>query len=74
MGPRIEDPNQVGLVASLLLLGAFFSCPVAGILADRIGRRKAIIAGCVVFLLGGALQTGAQNIDMMMAGRFFAGQ
>lgn len=25
------------------------------------------------FRLGGALQTGAQNMSMMLAGRFFAG-
>lgn len=26
-----------------------------------------------LFRFGGALQTGAQNMDMMLAGRFFAG-
>lgn len=63
------DDNQVGLVTSLLLLGAFFSCPVAGIVADKYGRRATILGGALVFMLGGALQTGAQSIDMMMAGR-----
>lgn len=62
MGPRIEDDNQVGLVTSLLLVGAFFSTFLAGTLADRFGRRVAILTGAVIFMLGGALQTGAQSI------------
>jgi MFS family permease len=44
-----------------------------GDLADTFGRRKAIIAGVVIFLIGGSVQTGAQNFGMMLAGRFFAG-
>lgn len=54
-------------------MGAFFGQPTSGFFSDRYGRRKAIIFGCLVFLLGGALQTGARGIEMMMAGRFFAG-
>lgn len=63
-GPRIEDSNQEGLVTSLLLLGAFFACPSAGYFADRVGRRVSIIVGCIIFLFGASLQTGAQNINM----------
>ena len=33
----------------------------------------AVSIGAVVFLIGGVLQTAAQNKEMMMAGRFFAG-
>lgn len=73
MGPRFQDRNQEGLVTSLLLLGAFFACPMSGFFADKLGRRLAIIIGCLIFMLGGALQTAAMNIDSMMAGRFFAG-
>lgn len=74
MGPRFQDRNQEGLVTSLLLLGAFFACPVSGFFADKLGRRLAIIIGCVIFMLGGSLQTSATNIDLMMSGRFFAGR
>ncbi|KAL8278244.1 hypothetical protein RQP46_009417 [Phenoliferia psychrophenolica] len=69
MGPRIKDSNQEGLVTSLLLLGAFFACPSAGWFADRSGRRIAIIVGCIIFLFGGSLQTGAQNINMVRPSR-----
>jgi MFS family permease len=63
------DSYTVGLITSLLLVGAFFGQPASGYLADKYGRRKAIIFGCCVFILGGTIQTAAQNIDMMMAGR-----
>ncbi|KAG8729344.1 hypothetical protein FRC12_021047, partial [Ceratobasidium sp. 428] len=65
--------TQIGLVTSLFLLGAFFGSAPSGVIADAVGRRWAIVSGCIVFLIGGCLQTAAQNLRMMMAGRFFAG-
>ena len=38
-----------------------------------VGRRLAILAGCIVFLLGGSIQAGAMNIHYMYGGRFLAG-
>lgn len=65
--------TEIGLVTSLFLLGAFFGSAPSGVIADAIGRRKAIVCGCIIFLVGGCLQTAAQNLKMMMAGRFIAG-
>ncbi|QRV86298.1 Sugar (and other) transporter [Ceratobasidium sp. AG-Ba] len=65
--------TKIGLITSLFLLGAFFGSAPSGVIADAVGRRWAIVAGCVVFLVGGCLQTAAQNLGMMMAGRFLAG-
>jgi MFS family permease len=61
------------LACTLLIIyfpydGRLFSCPSAGYLADRYGRRFAIVVGCLVFVLGGSLQTSAQSVDMMMTG------
>ncbi|KAK7684535.1 hypothetical protein QCA50_012482 [Cerrena zonata] len=67
------DATQQGLIVGCLLLGAFASNIYVGSLADWVGRRKAIIVGCLVFLLGGGIQTGAQNIHYMYGGRFLAG-
>ena len=33
----------------------------------------AIIIGCIIYLVGGALQTGAQNLNYLWAGRWIAG-
>jgi MFS family permease len=50
------DATYIGFIVSALLLGAFCGCIPAGLLADRFGRRWAIVVGCVIFMLGGILQ------------------
>ncbi|KAF8970850.1 general substrate transporter [Flammula alnicola] len=71
MGPRYNNSNLQGLIASIF--GFFFGMVPVAYVADRFGRRKSIQLGAAVYMFGGALQTGAQNMDMMLAGRFFAG-
>lgn len=44
---------------------------MAGSLADRCGRIKAIIFGCLWVILGAALQASAYNITWMCFGRVF---
>ncbi|KAH8817019.1 MFS transporter [Xylogone sp. PMI_703] len=41
--------------------------------ADLLGRRKALLIGAVVSLIGGALQAGSVNIGMYIAMRFVTG-
>lgn len=67
------DSTAQGLIVGCLLLGAFASNIYVGSLADAVGRRLAILSGCVVFLIGGSFQAAAQNIHYMYGGRFLAG-
>ncbi|KAJ7664571.1 general substrate transporter [Mycena polygramma] len=69
----IANANLQGLVVSIFVLGCFFGMIPVAYAADRLGRRITIQIGAAIYMLGGALQTGAQNMDMMLAGRFFAG-
>jgi MFS family permease len=62
-----------GLITSMLLLGGFASNILVESLADRFGRRYAILAGCIIFLIGGAFQTAAQGLGWMCGVRSFAG-
>ncbi|OBT56148.1 hypothetical protein VE04_03885 [Pseudogymnoascus sp. 24MN13] len=64
---------QTGAVVSLFTAGAFFGAMFAAPSADYVGRRWTIVIGSVVFILGGILQTAAQNLSFLWAGRFFAG-
>ncbi|KAJ7167000.1 general substrate transporter [Mycena filopes] len=73
MGPKWGNANLQGLVVSILVLGCFFGMIPVAYAADLLGRRITIQIGAGVYILGGALQTGAQNMSMMLAGRFFAG-
>lgn len=53
--------------------GAFFGALVAGITTQALGRRKTIILGSLIFCIGGALQTSAQNLGYLYGGRTIAG-
>ncbi|KAF9262483.1 general substrate transporter [Marasmius fiardii PR-910] len=66
-----SNPNLVGLITSIF--GVFAGMFPVAYAADHFGRRMTIQFACLVYMFGGAMQTGARNMDMMLAGRFFAG-
>lgn len=61
------------LIVSILSAGTFFGSILAGDLADWFGRRTTIISGCLVFLVGVALQTASSSLGLLVAGRLIAG-
>ncbi|EMD93762.1 hypothetical protein COCC4DRAFT_151949 [Bipolaris maydis ATCC 48331] len=65
--------DETGAVVSVFTGGAFFGAFFAGPAGDRLGRRLTILIGALVFILGGALQTGAQALSYLYAGRALAG-
>ncbi|EUC36490.1 hypothetical protein COCVIDRAFT_99896 [Bipolaris victoriae FI3] len=65
--------DETGAVVSVFTGGAFFGAFFAGPAGDRLGRRLTILIGALVFILGGALQTGAQGLSYLYAGRALAG-
>ncbi|KAI1006933.1 hypothetical protein K3495_g1286 [Podosphaera aphanis] len=78
-GPYFKDyfdqPTraEVGTMVAILEVGAFCSSIVVGKVGDIIGRRKTILYGSVIFFTGGALQTAANGLPMMLLGRIIAG-
>ncbi|KAJ6494293.1 general substrate transporter [Mycena sanguinolenta] len=73
MGPRWGNTNLQGLVVSIFVLGCFFGMIPVAYAADFFGRRVTIQIGAAIYIFGGVIQTSAQNMSMMLAGRFFAG-
>ncbi|KAI5460216.1 general substrate transporter [Mariannaea sp. PMI_226] len=72
--PRIYLDNDFkGWFVSTLLLLAWFGSLANGPLADSIGRKGSILVAVVIFILGAALQTGAQTVATLFAGRAIAG-
>jgi sugar porter (SP) family MFS transporter len=53
--------------------GACFGAGFAGPCGDKLGRKKTIMIGAIIFCLGGALQTGAQGLSYLYSGRAIAG-
>jgi MFS family permease len=57
----------------LLTAGAFFGAMFASPTTEYTGRRWTITIGAIIFIVGGILQTVANEISHLMAGRFLAG-
>ncbi|OJD13583.1 hypothetical protein AJ78_05976 [Emergomyces pasteurianus Ep9510] len=64
---------QKSLITSILSAGTFFGAIIAGDLADFIGRRTTVVAGCGVFSVGVILQTASTSLGLLVAGRLIAG-
>ena len=71
--PGGDDPALVGLAMGIYgLTQAVMQVPL-GLASDRIGRKKVIVAGLVVFVLGSALAALAGTVHMLIAGRALQG-
>lgn len=77
LDPMVTDlgltPATEGLVTSSLLIGAAIGALVCGRLADRIGRRPALVALAVVFFLGAVGSVFAPSFEVMVPVRFVLG-
>ncbi|PHH73902.1 hypothetical protein CDD80_3501 [Ophiocordyceps camponoti-rufipedis] len=78
MGPDATQlsENYSSLIVSILSCGTFFGALIAGDVADRIGRKWTVIAGCCIYMLGVVVQmiTSPSNaLAPMVAGRLIAG-
>ncbi|OAQ72605.1 sugar transporter STL1 [Pochonia chlamydosporia 170] len=62
-----------GTVVAIYEIGCFFGALIAFVFAERLGRRRTIMLGCVILSIGGALQACASTIPHMIAGRIVAG-
>lgn len=60
-------------MVAILEVGAFIASISVGRIGDVIGRRRTILYGALIFLVGGALQTFATGMPMMLVGRIVAG-
>ncbi|EFX04885.1 myo-inositol transporter [Grosmannia clavigera kw1407] len=61
------------LITSITSGAAFFGAILAGLCADRFGRRPPIYFGCVLFTIGAALQASAFTVAQMTVGRLVVG-
>lgn len=60
-------------MVAILEVGAFVASISVGRIGDILGRRKTILFGSLIFLVGGALQSLANGMPMMILGRIIAG-
>jgi MFS transporter, SP family, solute carrier family 2 (myo-inositol transporter), member 13 len=70
---RPATSNEKELITSLCSGGAFIGAIIAGVTADKYGRKLAIYVGCVLFTVGAVLQAASYSIAQMAIGRLIVG-
>ena len=71
--PGGDDPAKVGLAMGIYgLTQALLQIPF-GLASDRLGRKRVIVAGLVVFALGSFLAAAAPDLNWLLAGRALQG-
>lgn len=70
--PDIQS-EQTEMIVSVAMLGAFFSCILAGPLCDKFGRKPLILAADLLFTIGSIMIAYAYSITELVCGRFLIG-
>lgn len=60
-------------ITSLCSGGAFIGAIIAGLSADKYGRKVAIYVGCALFTIGAVLQAASYSLAQMIVGRLVVG-
>ncbi|KAF7553039.1 hypothetical protein G7Z17_g3891 [Cylindrodendrum hubeiense] len=67
------NSKWTGLIVAIVNIGSIAAMPFSGLVMDKYGRRRGMMVGSVIALVGAALQASAQEIGQLLAGRFFIG-
>jgi MFS family permease len=65
--------SSTGIIFIIYNLGQIAAFPFCSFLADGYGRRKCIFIGCLIVILGTAVQTSSHTRSAFMGGRFILG-
>ena len=67
------DNGYKGWVVASMEFAGLVGSIISGPLADWLSRRWCLMLSMVIFTIGAALLTGAQNLSMIVGGRFISG-
>lgn len=65
--------SMQGLLSSLYTLGCFFGCIFSLTFSEKLGRKKPILIGTVVIIIGAVIQTASYSRAQFIVGRLVAG-
>jgi MFS family permease len=60
-------------ITASMSAGSFIGALCAGFIADKWGRRYALMGAAIVWIIGAAIQCSAQNVGHLIAGRIVSG-
>ncbi|KAB8202749.1 major facilitator superfamily domain-containing protein [Aspergillus parasiticus] len=65
--------SAVLMITSLCSAGSFLGAIIAGLTADKYGRKGPMYVGCALFTIGAILQASAYSVPQMAVGRLIVG-
>jgi MFS family permease len=72
-GDNIVDSQRLGVLINMFNIGSILSFFITPHMADNLGRRPTIAAGCVIMVLGALLCAFCNGYGMYIGGRFVLG-
>ncbi|KAI0424283.1 myo-inositol transporter [Xylaria sp. FL1042] len=72
LGHTLSSQEQE-LITAITSGGALIGALIAGLPADKFGRKFGIYTGCALFLLGSIIQAASFSVPQMTVGRFVVG-
>lgn len=67
------DADVQGGITAAMPGGSFCGALTSGFLSDKLGRKRAIQIGAVIWCIGSIITSASQNIGMLIVGRFING-
>ncbi|SIT84132.1 MFS transporter [Edaphobacillus lindanitolerans] len=65
--------STAGLVSGIYIIGALVARFIAGAIVEKVGSKKILLIGLILYLITGALYFAAVNLPLMLLVRFFHG-
>ncbi|EFR04701.1 high-affinity glucose transporter [Nannizzia gypsea CBS 118893] len=69
-GPR---PSVQGGITASMAGGSWLGALISGFVSDHLGRKKAIMTGAIIWIIGSVITCASQNIAMLIVGRVING-
>lgn len=62
-------PNMLGLIVSIYNIGCLSGCGLAATFGYQIGRRRTLMLGCLIVMVGAAIQASSFGQGQMIGAR-----
>ena len=71
----IGNPSTgyLGTIVALFNIGCLGGFVIAAFFGNRLGRKRAIILGCAIMIIGGVIQASTYGPGQLIAGRIISG-
>ncbi len=67
------DPTMIGLIVSIMEVGAFLGSICTAVVGENLGRKRSIAIGVITLIIGSLLQATAYSRPHLIVARVVAG-